>query len=104
MGDVRNASEFFKRANTIVSQSANLSHMERKRFTSKARINDGLIYLAVDDFAAANASFDEVGLGLYYDLGGNVCVSYTFDNISSYLKYNGIIPSSSFECNRHCMN
>eukprot|EP01084_Bolivina_argentea_P320093 555333_1 len=66
MGDVRNASEFFKRANTIVSQSANLSHMERKRFTSKARINDGLIYLAVDDFAAANASFDEA----LYELKG----------------------------------
>ncbi len=61
MGHVRNASQFFKQANNLASQSAVLSRIERKRLNSKARINDGLIYLATDDFPAASASFDEVG-------------------------------------------
>ncbi len=59
MGDVRTSSEFFKQVNRI-SQNPNLSYIETKRFTAKARINDGLIYLATNDFMAANVSFDEV--------------------------------------------
>ncbi len=84
MGDVRNASEFFKRVN-IVSQSADLSHIERKRFTSKARINDGLIYLASDDFPAASASFDEVG-GILYNLGQMHACPTSGGNINLVLK------------------
>ncbi len=98
MGDVRNASDFFERANTILAQSKNLLCNERKIFTSKARINDGLIYLAVDDFPAAIASFDEVRVRV------NVrCLSYTFDTSKNTVEYSNSF-SSSFECNRHWMN